>query len=85
MQGNEDIKFPLYRKYSNNKRFYQVLNNRELMEVQVVGSKYFVQSMVAKQYPEILFIHNLIECSCQDILPCNEEAFNEVLLKTHSH
>ena len=58
MENN--IIYPIYRKLGNNRSFYKVLNNRQFEEIQVIGSKIHHYFHTAKQYPEILFIQDLI-------------------------
>jgi hypothetical protein len=56
----EDIHFPVYRKYKNNKSYFKIINPRLFEEIQVVGSKKIVKQIEAKLFPEILFIRDLI-------------------------
>ena len=56
----EDINFPLYRKYKNNKSYFKILDNRHLLELQMVGSKVMMHEIKAISFPEINFIHDMI-------------------------
>jgi len=60
MQKVEDINFPIYRKYKNNKRFYKIINKKEFEEIQVIGNKTVVNHIKASQLPEFNFINDLI-------------------------
>ncbi len=60
MQKVEDINFPIYRKYKNNKRFYKIINKKEFEEIQVIGVKTVVNHIKASQLPEFNFINDLI-------------------------
>jgi len=60
MQKVEDINFPIYRKYKNNKRFYKIINKKEFEEIQVIGAKTIVNHIKASQLPEFNFINDLI-------------------------
>ncbi|MCA0429818.1 MAG: hypothetical protein LCH32_04890 [Bacteroidetes bacterium] len=55
------MKFPLYRKYSNNKSYFKVLNEIEFEELKFIGQKIELYKVKATQYPEKLFIKELIE------------------------
>lgn len=52
--------FPQYRKLSNEKVFYKIIDDRHFDEVQIVGSKAFYFSHKAEQYPEILRIQDML-------------------------
>lgn len=58
--NNEDIKFPVYRKYKNNKSYFKILNFKLFEEVQIIGSKKIIKQTEALQFPEMLFIKDLI-------------------------
>jgi hypothetical protein len=60
MQNLEDIKFPVFRKYKNNQRFYKIINSREFEEIQQIGSKKLLNLIKAEQLPEINLIHDLV-------------------------
>ena len=57
--SNKGTDFPQYRKLSNNKVYYKILNQREFDEIQIIGSKAQLFTTQAKQYPEILKIQDL--------------------------
>jgi hypothetical protein len=61
MQKPEVIQFPMYRKYNNNKRFYKIINTKEFEEVEIIGTKRVVNHIKATQYPEFVFINDLIK------------------------
>jgi hypothetical protein len=56
----EDMQFPVYRKYKNNKSYFKIINPALFEQVQVVGSKRFVTEVKAELYPEKLFISDLL-------------------------
>jgi hypothetical protein len=56
----EGINFPVYRKYKNNKSYFKIINPRLFEEIQVIGSKKIIKQTEAKQFPEMVFIHDLI-------------------------
>ena len=69
--------FPQYRKLSNGKSWYKIENERNFIEIQLVGSKKFVHLIEAKQYPEMLRIMEMLDLSMPDISIVSEEEFNQ--------
>ncbi|MEI6020279.1 MAG: hypothetical protein WCR21_04060 [Bacteroidota bacterium] len=57
---SEDINFPLYRKYKNNKSYFKILDERNFEELQIIGTKVVLHKIRAISFPEINFIHDLI-------------------------
>ena len=62
--------FPAYRKYKNNKSFFKILSPSVFEEVQLIGKKLVFRTTEEKQYPEKLFI--------QDMLFNFEERWDEI-------
>ncbi len=60
MDKNTD--FPQYRMISNGKAFYEIINNEEFIEVQVIGKKKWIHTVKAVQYPEKLRIMDMLSC-----------------------
>jgi hypothetical protein len=56
----EDMKFPVYRKYKNNKSYFKIINALVFEEVQLIGSKRMIRQTKAVLYPEKLFIRDLL-------------------------
>jgi hypothetical protein len=56
----EDIQFPVYRKYKNGKNFFKISGPEQFEELQVIGSKVLYKKTKAIQYPELLFIQDLL-------------------------
>ncbi len=79
MQNTEDIKFPIYRKYPNNQRYYKIINKREFEEIQKIGSKTIVNSLTASQLPEFNLINDLITCYNGMALEITEEEYSMAL------
>ena len=50
----------MYRKYKNGKNFFKILNPEEFEELQLVGGKVIHKKNRAAQYPEMLFIQDLL-------------------------
>lgn len=64
------MNFPQYRKRFDNKSFYMVINEKEMEEVQFVGTKKFIYKLNAEKYFEILLI--------QSLLTCEDELYSEI-------
>jgi hypothetical protein len=52
--------FPQYRKLPNGKSFYKILDDRSFLELQKMGSRWWLYMVEAKQYPEVLKIMDMI-------------------------
>lgn len=52
--------FPQYRMLSNGKIFYKIHSDREFEEIQLVGTKLFYHKTIAKQYPDILKVKDML-------------------------
>lgn len=78
---NKDTDFPQYRKLSNDKVFYRILDDRNFDEIQVIGSKAQLRHIVAKQYPEILRVQDMLTFEIEGVILSNEEEFNGLITK----
>ena len=56
----ESIKYPQYRKYKNGLSYFKISSLVLAEEIKIVGSKRFVYTIEAKQYPEKVFINDLL-------------------------
>jgi len=56
----EDIHFPVYRKYKNNKSYFKIIHPRLFEEIQIIGTKKVIKQIEAKLFPEVLFIQDLV-------------------------
>ncbi len=56
----ENTKFPQYRRYKNGLSYFRILSETEFEEVKIVGGKRVKQQIVASQYPEKVFLHDLL-------------------------
>jgi|JI10StandDraft_1071094.scaffolds.fasta_scaffold67042_2 hypothetical protein len=74
----EDIQFPQYRKYSNNKNFFKINSPKEFEEIQVIGSKKLHRKVVATQFPEMNLIIDLVTLANEFILRSDEGEFEEL-------
>lgn len=57
---DKNTDFPQYRKLSNNRCFYEILDHRNFREIQLIGSRAVLHSVKAEQYPEILRIMDML-------------------------
>jgi hypothetical protein len=76
MENN--IEFPVFRKLNNNRSYYNIINDREFEEIQVIGSKRKYYRHLAKQYPEILLIQDLIHFTNEGIKESNNEEWMKI-------
>ena len=58
-----EFDFPQYRKLANGKSFYEIVDERHFIEKQRVGKQVFTISIAAKQYPEIVRIQDMLNCT----------------------
>jgi hypothetical protein len=56
----ESIKYPQYRKYKNGLSYFKISSPILAEEIKVVGNKRFIYTIKANQYPEKVFINNLL-------------------------
>ena len=56
----EDIHFPVYRKYKNNKSYFKIIHPRLFEEVQIIGRRKIIKQIEAKLFPEVLFVRDLV-------------------------
>ncbi|MDC0338160.1 hypothetical protein OAN33_01350 [Flavobacteriales bacterium] len=54
--------FPQYRKYKNIETYFKIISEKEFEEISSLGNKYVKHSIVAKQYPEMLRIKDMLNC-----------------------
>ncbi len=54
--------FPQYRKYKNIETYFKIISEKEFEEISSLGSNYVKHSIVAKQYPELLRIQDMLNC-----------------------
>ncbi len=54
------ITFPTYRKYKNNKNFFKIINENEFEEISFIGSKVIVTKHLAKILPDRNLITDLL-------------------------
>ena len=56
----ESIKYPQYRRYNNGLSYFKIISPVLCEEVKIVGRKRFIYTIEANQYPEKVFINDLL-------------------------
>lgn len=69
--------FPQYRKLSNGKTFYKIIDDRTFEEIQLMGSRSMKYTTVANQYPEMLRIKDML-AFIEPYEISNEEEFDSI-------
>ena len=75
----EDINFPVYRCYKNQKTYFKILNPREFEEIQIIGKLKKHRTIKAEQFPEINFIRDLLLNYSEMAIEINEKDYQMVL------
>jgi hypothetical protein len=65
--------FPQYRKLSNGKTFYKIVDERNFEELQLMGTRVLHYNTTAEQYPEILRIGDMLSLEPPYQLSTKEE------------
>ena len=56
------MKFPQYRKYKNIETYFKIISEKEFEELSLFGNKFVKHLILAKQYPEMLRIMEMLNC-----------------------
>ena len=75
----EDIHFPVYRKYKNNKSYFKIIHPRLFEEIQIIGSKKLIKQTEAKLFPEVNFVRDLVLNYSEMADEIGEEEYNQLL------
>ena len=70
--------FPEYRKLGNDRAYYKIVDERNFIEIQVLGRKIIKYEFTAEKYPEILRIQDMLNCD-QGFEMSSESEFNHRL------
>ena len=73
--NDNNADFPQYRKLSNGRAFYKIMNAKRFVEVQLMGKKCFTHEIIAHQYPEMLRIMDMLKAE-EPFEQSNEQEFN---------
>jgi hypothetical protein len=84
---NKSKKFPVYRKYANEKVFFKVISLDEFERIDIVGNGYSLHVFQANNYADKLFISDVIENEGGKWETSNEKEFEAKLqyCKKHLH
>jgi hypothetical protein len=72
------ISFPIYRKYSNNKNYFCILSDKEMLEIQQIGKRFIEHHLIAEAYPERVQIRDLIEKSHEGVEDSTKDEFEQI-------
>lgn len=73
------MEFPIHRKYPNEKHFFRIRSETAFDELYIMGSRYALYAKEAKNYPDRLFILDMIEMKDGNWEASSEEEFEEIL------
>jgi hypothetical protein len=68
-----EVDFPQFRKLENEKSFYEIIDERHFIEKQLIGKQVFIIHIEANQYPEILRIQDMLNCTEGFLLSTKED------------
>lgn len=74
----ESTNFPQYRKYKNGLSYFKILSLTEFEEIKMVGNKAILHKVLAKQYPEMVFINDLLFKYEEFAEPIREDVYRTV-------
>lgn len=75
---NQDMDYPIFRKYDNNRSFFKVVSATEFIEIQVMGATYFKYEMKAKILPDFHLINDMISLHNGHWISSTEIEFTKV-------
>ena len=78
------MRFPLFRKYSNNKSYFKVLDDQSFEEIQIIGSKILLFNFAAKIMPDRFLVRDMIELKDGRWLEIDESEYLEIRQKVDS-
>lgn len=58
--NSEDINFPAYRKYKNNKSYFRFSSPTQFEQIQLIGSKKMIHLVEAKLYAEKMYVNDML-------------------------
>ena len=71
--------FPAYRRYSNGKSYFLVINLNSMVEVQIIGRYFTIHRLKAKILPERLLISDILEAGNEHIERVSSEEYHAFL------
>lgn len=79
MVSEKSISFPQFRKYSNNKSFFKIEDNRAIDEVYYIGKKAYFQRTAIQTFVERNLVEELLNFDGIHILKIHEETYENAL------
>jgi len=70
---DKNTHFPQYRKLSNGKTFYKIVDERTFEEIVLLGVKKMYFKTSAEKYPEMLRIKDMLELEVPFLMATEEE------------
>ena len=73
------MKFPIYRKYKNNKHFFKIMNMNEFEEISFIGKKLILTLHQVTILPDRNFISDLLNDIGNTAEIATEEEYQQIL------
>ncbi len=68
--------FPIYRKSKDLKNYYKILNQKEFIQLKIIGTKIRKYHYIVDKYPEIIMLKEMIACENEFYTISHEIEFN---------
>lgn len=75
-------KYPLYRKYANNRSYFKLENEKQFIEIQIMGTKFFTHKITAKILPDFQLIRDMETLHNDHWVESTEDEFEEISTKS---
>lgn len=79
--ANDNLQFPQYRKYPNDKGFFKIFSAEAFEEITIMGSRYSISQFQAKIHPDRLYIKDLLHHYHDHYKAISEEEYDAVKQK----
>lgn len=60
--NDKELGFPVYRKYVGINVWFKIVTNTHFIEIKQIGSRFVQSEVLAKQYPEMVLIKDMLAC-----------------------
>lgn len=74
----QEKRFPIYLKTEQEKSYYRIESERELLEYQIIGKKYLVHKLLVSILPERNLLQDLIRNESGRWIEIQEEEFGKM-------
>lgn len=75
-------KYPIYRKYTNNRSYFKIENEKQFIEIQIMGTKFFPHEVTAKILPDFQLIKDMETLHNGHWVESTEDEFEEISTKS---